>query len=209
VYKKGDYYAYDGYFMRGMLLHFINRVINPVVVLKTELDIDRFIDSAHEWEEQTEFYKDRFEGIGDYYSKMGKRVRVIGFFHDKKEYKNEYRLLQEAAQALSGRRDDLRVATVSDKALVKVYKERWGARWFDQYSLNSIVLERESGDYVYYDLEKESEDLTKWINRMSLKKTGDEINRESLAIAKSLGFPHVYLYHDSSVDSRVALDIVQ
>ena len=140
---------------------------------------------------------------------MGKRVRAIGFFHDKKEYKNEYRLLQEAAQALSGRRDDLRVATVSDKALVKVYKERWGARWFDQYSLNSIVLEREAGDYVYYDLEKESEDLTKWINRMSLKKTGDEINRESLAIAKSLGFPHVYLYHDSSADSRVALDIVQ
>ena len=184
-------------------------MINPVVVLKTELDIDRFIDSAHEWEEQTEFYKDRFEGIGDYYSKMGKRVRVIGFFHDKKEYKNEYRLLQEAAQALSGRRDDLRVATVSDKALLKVYKERWGARWFDQYSLNSIVLEREAGDYVYYDLEKESEDLTKWINRISLKKTGDEINRESLAIAKSLGFPHVYLYHDSSVDSRVALDIVQ
>jgi len=31
---------------------------------------------------------------------------------------------------------------------------------------------------------------------MSLSKNGDEINRESLSIAKSLGMPHVYLYLD-------------
>ena len=168
MYKKGEYYPYDGYFMRGMLLHFINRVINPVVVLKTESDVNNFLDSAHEWEEQTEFYKNKYEGLGDYYSKMGKRVRVIGFFHDKKEYKNEYRLLQEAAQRLSGRRDDLRIGVVTSQALVKAYKERYGPRWFDEYSLNSIVLEREPGQYSYYDIEKESEDLVKWINRMSL-----------------------------------------
>ncbi len=45
VYKKGEYYPYDGYFMRGMFLHFINRVINPVVYLKTMEEVEKFIDS--------------------------------------------------------------------------------------------------------------------------------------------------------------------
>ena len=118
------------------------------------------------------------------------------FFHDKSEYKNERRLLEDAAQRLAGRRDDLRVALVTNQTLVRRYKEKYGPRWFDQYSLNSIVLEREPGTYAYYDVEKESEDLARLINRMSLSKNGDEINRESLSIAKSLGMPHVYLYLD-------------
>ena len=62
--------------------------------------------------------------------------------------------------------------------------------------MNSIVLEREPGQYLFYDVEKDDENLRRWINRMSLKKTGDEINRETLTIAKSLGLPHVYLYYD-------------
>ena len=47
--RKGEYYPYDGYFMKGMFLHFINRVINPVVLLKSEVDIDRFINSETEY----------------------------------------------------------------------------------------------------------------------------------------------------------------
>lgn len=96
-FRKGEYYAYDGYYIRGMFLHFINRVINPVITLTTESDIDRFLDVEKEFEEKSEFYKNKYEPIGDYYKKMGKRVRVIGFFHDKQEYKNELRMLTEAA----------------------------------------------------------------------------------------------------------------
>jgi len=36
LFKHGEYYPYDGYFMRGMFLHFLNRVINPVVVLSSD-----------------------------------------------------------------------------------------------------------------------------------------------------------------------------
>jgi hypothetical protein len=43
VYKKGEYYPYEGYFMRGMLLHFINRVINPVVYLRTPGEVEAFL----------------------------------------------------------------------------------------------------------------------------------------------------------------------
>lgn len=95
--RKGEYYPYEGYFMRGMFLAFINRVLNPVITLKSAADIDRFLDTNIEFEEHTEFYKNKFEGIGDYYQRMTRHVRVIGFFNDKAEYKNEYRLLQEAA----------------------------------------------------------------------------------------------------------------
>jgi len=130
--------------MRGMLLHFINRVINPIVFLKTEQEIDAFLDTDKEYDEKNEFYKNKFEGIGDYYTKMGKRVRVIGFFSDKSEYKNEIRLLTEAAQALAGKRDDLRVGLVTNATLVRKYKERYGPKMFDEFSLNSIVLAKEN-----------------------------------------------------------------
>jgi hypothetical protein len=117
--------------MTGMFLHFINRVVNPLVTLKTEAEIDRFLDSEREYEEAGEFYKNKYEPIGEYYGRMGKRVRVIGFFHDKSEYKNELRMLTDAAQALAGKRDDLRVGLVTDKSLVKAYKARYGPKWFD------------------------------------------------------------------------------
>lgn len=193
VYKKGEYYPYEGYFMRGMLLHFINRVINPVVYLKTPDEVEAFLETETEFEEKTEFYKNKFEGIGDYYTKMGKRVRVVGFFSDKSEYKNEIRLLTEAAQALAGKRDDLRVGIVTNKTVVKVFKEKYGHRMFDEYSHNSIVLARDN-QFTYNDIEKESDNLQYWINKMSLKKTSDEINRETSAIIKALNQPVVYLY---------------
>lgn len=74
-----------------MFLHFINRVVNPLVTLKTEAAVLQFLDSEKEYEEDSEFYKNKYEPIGDYYQRMGKRVRVIGFFHDKAEYKTEYK----------------------------------------------------------------------------------------------------------------------
>jgi hypothetical protein len=84
--------------MRGMFLHFLNRVINPVVVLSTDSALTKFLDSEKEYvEENNSIFKTKFEPIGDYYSRMGKRVRVIGLFHDKKEYKNEIKLLEKAA----------------------------------------------------------------------------------------------------------------
>ena len=41
-------------------------------------------------------------------------------------------------------------------------------------------------NYAFYDVEKDDEDITYWINKMSLKKQGDEISRESAIIAKLL-----------------------
>ena len=85
---------------------------------------------------------------------------------------------------------------MTDQVLIKKYKEKYGAKWFDEFSLNTIVIEREPGQFAFYDVEKDDQDLVHWINKMSLKKTGDEINRETFAIAKDLGQPICYLYYD-------------
>ena len=90
---------------------------------------------------------------------------------------------------MSGKREDLRVGLVTNSTLVKIYKEKYGVKWFDQHSYNSIVLEREPGLFSFYDLTKESDDITFWINKISLSKNGDQINRESLQIAKSVNQP--------------------
>ena len=83
--------------MKGLFLHFINRVLNPLVHLDSEQQIEKFMNPDEEYEEHTDIYKIKYEPIGDYYRRMGKRVRVIGFFNDKKEYKNEFKLFKEAA----------------------------------------------------------------------------------------------------------------
>ena len=73
-------------------MHFINRVLNPTIHFKKSREIELFLDSDKEYREENEFYLNKYEEFGEYYSRMGKHVRVIAFFHDKKEYKNEFRL---------------------------------------------------------------------------------------------------------------------
>lgn len=98
VHKKGEYYLYESYYIKNLFLHFINRVLYPVVTLKSELDISKFLHSAEEYDETGgKFYKNKYEPMGDYYHKMGLHVRVVAFFSDKKEYSNEYKLFNAAA----------------------------------------------------------------------------------------------------------------
>eukprot|EP00347_Sterkiella_histriomuscorum_P004030 403362013 len=213
VYKDGEYYPYESYYMKGLFLHFINRVLYPVVNLKTEDQIDLFLDSIKEFQEFSKFYPNKYEPIGDYYGRMSKHVRVIGFFHDKKEYANEMKLFKQAAQSLV-RRDDLRVGLVTNKTLVMKYKEKFGLKWFDEFSHNTIVLEREPGVYIYYDLEKESMDIAYWINKMSLNKIGEELTRETDIISRVLNEARGILFIDRNdpmyaSDSKVALSALQ
>ncbi len=112
------------------------------------------------------------------------------------------------------RRDDLRIAQVTDKKLVKEMKDKIGVKWFDQYSLNTIVLEREPNDYVFYDIEKDSGDIAQWINKMSLAKHVDVLNRETDVISKLLGESRAIMYVNTqdkkhAADSKVALDTLK
>ena len=69
-----------------------------MLTLKSEDEVALFLDSDKEYDETGgKFYKNKYEPIGDYYHRMGKHVRVIGLFSDKKEYSNEYKLFNQAA----------------------------------------------------------------------------------------------------------------
>ena len=172
--------------MKGMLLHFINRVLNPTVLLKTPKEIETFFDQSKEYNEENEFYLNKFEGIGSYFDRMGLHVRVVAFFNDKKEYKNEFKLFQRAAQKLAVR-DDLRIGYTTDKEVIRYFKEKYSVKWFDEYSHNSIVISRSPGVFEYYNIEDTSEDIDYWINKHSLSKRGDDYNRETAFISKLLG----------------------
>mmetsp|Transcript_45681 Transcript_45681/g.33399 ORF Transcript_45681/g.33399 Transcript_45681/m.33399 type:complete len:174 (+) Transcript_45681:582-1103(+) len=166
---------------RSTFMHFINRVLYPTVHLKSELEIQTFVNLTAEFEEITDFYSQKYEKLGYYYKRMGKKVRVIGFFGDKREFKHEFKQFQDAAQKLAVR-DDLRIAYVTDRDLVNDYKQKYNHKWFEQYSHNSIVLFKESGEYFYYNVEDSTADIGDWINKMSLSKYGNDFNLETRRI---------------------------
>jgi len=58
--------------MKGMFLHFINRVLNPTILLKSKEDVITFMDSTKEYREENEFYLNKYEEVGVYYNRMGK-----------------------------------------------------------------------------------------------------------------------------------------
>lgn len=86
--------------------------------MKSDYEIQRFFTPSEEWIEETDFYKNKYENLDEIYKRMSKHTRIIGFFHDKKEYLNEFKLFKKAASNLVGR-DDLRIGVVIDTDLVK------------------------------------------------------------------------------------------
>ena len=57
VYYDGNYYFYDGSKSSiEEMLHFINKIINPVIELTTDEDLSSFLALENEIEEKTEFF---------------------------------------------------------------------------------------------------------------------------------------------------------
>lgn len=93
-------------------------------------------------------------------------------------------------------------------------KDKVGVKWFDEYSHNTIILSREPNEYVFYDVEKDSEDIANWINKMSLDKHADPLNRETDVISKLLGESKAIMYINTkdkkhAADSKVALNALK
>jgi hypothetical protein len=99
--RDQNFYSYDGGFDRlDLLVHHINRLINPLVSLSTEEDVVKFLaledgDDASlpfwDGDYNTTFYKQlqsEFK-IDDHWASMRLKTRVVCFLYDKKEYKEE------------------------------------------------------------------------------------------------------------------------
>jgi hypothetical protein len=136
------FHTYTGELLVSNLLLFINKVLYPAVELKSEEDIDKFIDPRVEWIEKTDFIKGSdFPVLGHEYAKLNLKTRVLAIFCNVEDFKGELKQYKEAAFVLA-RRNDLRMAYVTDKALCKMYKEAFGRAWFNEFSSESMLIFR-------------------------------------------------------------------
>ena len=172
LYHNKQFHDYRDTTNLGFFLNFVNRHLYPVVILKTEQEIDKFMDTSQEWIENTPFWKTKYYGYGQFFPQFKKVTRVIAFIAEKKDYKDEIKQLNEASYIIANR-DDLRVAKVINPDLVKIYKEKYGHQWFSAYSSNSIVMLKKdiNRDLItkYFDLSAEKMPIIDWLNTQSIE----------------------------------------
>lgn len=189
---NGQTYEYGETFHKTFILHFINRKLYPVVLLKSTDEVDAFVNTGKEWAENTPFYKQEYNSFGEFFPQFRKVTRVIAFVNDKRDYKDELEQLKETALQLSDR-EDLRIAKVTDKKLVQRYKKHHNLEWFSDLSSNSIVMIKKDYDrpndiVKYYDLNTDTQMLTDWVNENSLEPL-EEVSGFSFKIISQLRKP--------------------
>lgn len=156
VYYEGKYFMYDNDMDKPlMLLHFINRLLHPVVTLRFKEDIELFLNVNNEHMEHTKFFLPTGTvlssdlHLGDIYSSKKFKTRVIACVYNKGDYEEELNEIRSAARK-SANRFNLRIAIVTDPRLVKSLKKE--TSWFGDASLNTIILKRYDDTMFNLDL---------------------------------------------------------
>lgn len=120
-----------------------------------------------------------------------KKLILISF-----RYKEELSLLKDHALA-QAKRDDLRIAKITDPKIVKKYKKQYNREWFGEFSSNSIVLFKKktaTDDNVrFYDLASDTSDIGIWLIQQSLDPV-DELVGTSFKIMAMLNKPMLVAY---------------
>lgn len=170
---NGVTHDYGETFHKNFILHFINRHLYPVVLLKNEEDVENFVNTGRDWVENTPFYQDKYLGFDEYFSQFRKVTRVIAFVKDKSDFRDELKQLEDAALKLANR-EDLRIAKVTNPSLVSDYKSRYNLEWFHDTSTNSMVIfkkdfNRSNKIIKFFDLNSETEVFTDWITANSIE----------------------------------------
>lgn len=187
LYLRGSYFEFDGEFQIDLLLHFINRHLYPVVLLKSLEDINNFLNTSMEWTENTPFYTSGYRSVNTYFTNLHKVTRVIGLEMDKYEIEEFTRTALQL-----GFREDLRVARITKKQLQNGYKFLSNVLELNMQA-NSIVLFKSIRDADYpvasiYDLSDRNLPLIEWINEESLEPL-EELSPESYKIVNTIQKP--------------------
>lgn len=134
------------------LLHLINKLMYPLLELKTEADVDAFLDLSQEPIETTNFFKNKQTNLNMYYTEKLLPTRALALIFSKDEYSEELKFIREAARN-SARREALRFGIVSDPALVRIYKKKYGQHWFgDSVQLNGFIVKRFDGTIYSHNM---------------------------------------------------------
>lgn len=148
--------------------------------------------------------------LGKIYSDRKTKTRVIAFVYDKKDFTDELKNLRNTGK-YSAKRDELRIAIVTDKKLIKKYKANHGTLWFPEGSYTTVVLNRNDGKTFSHDLLQgnPSNGFMFWVNKKSIRDV-EEMNTDTFRIFEMIRQPIVVAFVDlKSQDKKVAKDSIQ
>lgn len=171
------------------LLHFIDRLEQPLLPLNSEEEIQAFLASENEVDiSKSGFLKKNPVFLNQHYQNILLKTRVLIFMFDKTEYEKEMKDLRTAAR-LGAQRLGIRYGLVTDAKLIRKYKAKNGNKWFhDEVQLSTIVIQRYDKETFAMDLMVHDSviTLTNTVNRKSLQPV-QELNYEVLHLLDQIG----------------------
>jgi len=192
--KNKEFIQYNSFWKADNIMIFINNLVNPVVELHTIEDVERFIDTSKNYEERNDFLGNTVLNIPEV-TDHHLRNRLIGFFSDIEDYSAEYSLFLSLAEKIS-HRADLRIGIVTDKEIVRHFKQIYDGVWFNSHSWNSIVLKRVD-KYYFLDLSLLNDKLEIFMvyNTVSFV---DELSNNNNFITSKIATPIALFFIDST-----------
>ena len=96
-----------------VVIHWINRILNPVHTLKYLSQITEFLDLEKEHRETTVFFKGRYIPVGEYFNESPSIQKVVMLADSRKSYNHYVALAKDMVF-----RHDVRMAIVQDPELI-------------------------------------------------------------------------------------------
>jgi hypothetical protein len=167
VYFKGSYYEYMEIDNLNVFLIFLNKVLHPLAEIKTEQQVEMFVNLRNEYIESTPFYKTKYRSIGNLMRKIPSDIRVLALISDDSKYSSKIKELETTARKFC-QKAILRVGVVRNSEVVGKFKEAMGENWFEETSKNTVVFFSEEfspgNKKRIYDIETDDYDLESWIS---------------------------------------------
>jgi hypothetical protein len=192
--KEKEFIQYNSFFKAHNIMRFINNILNPVVELNSIEDVERFFDTDKNFEEKNDFLGSTVLDIPEE-TDHHYRNRIIGFFSDVDEYSAQYSMYISNAEKIS-HRPDLRVGIVTDKEIVRHFKQTYEGKWFNSHSWNSIVLKR-INTYRFLDLSLLAEHLEVFMIYNTMPWV-DELSNNNNFITQKIATPIALFFIDST-----------
>ena len=153
--------------------------------------------------------KDKVLDIGrsnEYIEMVGYGARVVAFFYDKEEWKEEMAILKKSAQ-WNAARLNLRVAQVTDPQLITRMKKAHPEMFTTMSGLSVMVLKRYDGHLEKFDLNAWPAGNFKWWMNVKSSKPVDKLLRGSFQLTEYSTISMVIVFVDfNSEDQRTAED---
>jgi hypothetical protein len=191
--KDKEFIQYNSFFKSDNIIRFINNILNPVVTLHSIQDVERFIDTSKNFEEKNDFLGNTVLNIPEA-TDHHLRNRIIGFFSDLEDYSAEYSVFLSLAEKIS-HRPDLRIGIVTDKEIVRHFKQVYDGIWFNSHSWNSVVLKRDD-TYHFLDLSLLNDQLEVFMLYNSISFV-DELSNNNTVLTSKIATPIALFFIDS------------